>query len=601
MEYNEIRASMDSCRKNISSLKKQIRSNVEEQQSCRNSVKKIEENYQLEIREQKKAALNAYLQEKTRGLESQLEQKESVFQQLQQDYNQRESELCSKDPSSLYTGSDDITAEIRASLAILQEQLSLAISPRFQAALEQQMSTAQANIQINKVQDIIKYFNHQSVRIQRLSRSSKIDRVIDKILTITKVSLDDNTTKEGKLQVGAIFLIVFLVMLITAKFMFPVYVLFLIILSAYNMHKHYCIYSALVAQKLVKDNLALIERDLRDKANAKLQAEKDELSRQYQPQLDQLNTEINALRDKISNVSLQETNNFQFDGSASREAYMNSQKVNKKHLEELIETAQSLNAQLQEKNQLYHELGQKLHNIAGDIQEKYLNYGKIGESVIFDTQFIIDIENSKPIFFTHPKDSCLFLYNKQEEIANFIKLLCVQLRIKLSPMNLQVAVVDQQSLGVQYLVMDTSDSEDEAVKQLFRIITDKLQADDTIADLNAEVDHRVGTILRNYEDIEEYNTAMVESDSLTESYNFLFYLDPTLEEVKGSAMTSLLKNAGLVGIYSHICINLQDFREISDSAAEIVKRVSTVYVLQNGSIYKKAKDFALENLVVHKK
>ena len=213
MEYNEIRASMDSCRKNISSLKKQIRSNVEEQQSCRNSVKKIEENYQLEIREQKKAALNAYLQEKTRGLESQLEQKESVFQQLQQDYNQRESELCSKDPSSLYTGSDDITAEIRASLAILQEQLSLAISPRFQAALEQQMSTAQANIQINKVQDIIKYFNHQSVRIQRLSRSSKIDRVIDKILTITKVSLDDNTTKEGKLQVGAIFLIVFLVML----------------------------------------------------------------------------------------------------------------------------------------------------------------------------------------------------------------------------------------------------------------------------------------------------------------------------------------------------------------------------------------------------
>ena len=101
MEYNEIRASMDSCRKNISSLKKQIRSNV-----------------------QKKAALNAYLQEKTRGLESQLEQKESVFQQLQQDYNQRESELCSKDPSSLYTGSDDITAEIRASLAVLQEQLN---------------------------------------------------------------------------------------------------------------------------------------------------------------------------------------------------------------------------------------------------------------------------------------------------------------------------------------------------------------------------------------------------------------------------------------------------------------------------------------------
>ena len=320
MEYNEIRASMDSCRRNISALKKQIRSNVEEQQSCKNASRKIEENYQLELREQHKKALNAYLQDKTKDLEEQLSQKESAHQKLKQDYDDKKSELENKDISSLYTGSDDITAEIRASLAILQEQLSFAVSPRFQAVLEQQMQITHADLEISRVQEIIQYFNKQSKRIEKLSRSSFVDRLIDKLLSILKISLDDTSSKEGKIQISIIFVAVFVIMLLTAKVVFPIYFLFLIILFVYNMHKHYCIYSALIAQKVVKDNLALIESNLRDRANTKLKEEIKVLDNQFLPQLDQLNAEIMSLRDEISNVSLQETNNFHYDDSASRES-----------------------------------------------------------------------------------------------------------------------------------------------------------------------------------------------------------------------------------------------------------------------------------------
>ena len=534
-------------------------------------------------------------------MEEQLSQKESAHQKLKQDYDDKKSELENKDLNSLYTGSDDITAEIRASLAILQEQLSFAISPRFQAVLEQQMQITHADLEISRVQEIIQYFNKQSKRIEKLSKSSFVDRLIDKLLSILKISLDDTSSKEGKIQISIIFVAVFVIMLLTAKVVFPIYFLFLVILFVYNIHKHYCIYSALIAQKVVKDNLALIESNLRDRANTKLREEIKVLDNQFLPQLDQLNSEIMSLRDEISSVSLQETNNFHYDDSASRESYMNSQKINSKHLEELQEAAQCLNSQLQEKNQLYRELGQQLKAVAGDIQERYLNYNKIGESVIFDTQFIVDIENAKPIFFMHPKESCLFLYNKVDEVANFIKLLCVQLRIKMSPMNLLISVIDPEGLGVQYLPLDTSNSEDESIKQLFQIITDKSATKDFLEKSNSELDRKVSAILRNYNDIEEYNTAMVESDSLTESYNFIFYLDPALDDVKDSNLTTLLKNGGIVGIYTHLCINMQSFKEMQDSAAEIIKRVNTVYVLQNGSIYKKAKDFALENLVVHKK
>ena len=215
MEYNEIRASMDSCRRNISALKKQIRSNVEEQQSCKNASRKIEENYQLELREQHKKALNAYLQDKTKDLEEQLSQKESAHQKLKQDYDDKKSELENKDISSLYTGSDDITAEIRASLAILQEQLSFAVSPRFQAVLEQQMQITHADLEISRVQEIIQYFNKQSKRLEKLSRPSFVDRLIDKLLSILKISLDDTSSKEGKIQISIIFVAVFVIMLLS--------------------------------------------------------------------------------------------------------------------------------------------------------------------------------------------------------------------------------------------------------------------------------------------------------------------------------------------------------------------------------------------------
>lgn len=94
---------------------------------------------------------------------------------------------------------------------------------------------------------------------------------------------------------------------------------------------------------------------------------------------------------------------------------------------------------------------------------------------------------------------------------------------------------------------------------------------------------------------------MVESDSLTENYNFLFYLNSNMDIVKDPKMMAVLRNGSMMGIFPHLLISNDVFRDMKERATDLVNAVDTIYTLQNGSIFKRAKDFALEELVVHDK
>lgn len=52
----------------------------------------------------------------------------------------------------------------------------------------------------------------------------------------------------------------------------------------------------------------------------------------------------------------------------------------------------------------------------------------------------------------------LIIYNKLDEAIQFVKLLCIQLRIKLNPFNLAATIIDVDGLGVQFMAFDTSNA-----------------------------------------------------------------------------------------------------------------------------------------------
>lgn len=599
--YNEIKKSIDRVRKDIVGIKRNLSRNEEDQREIRRAVDKAESTFQLNLRQEKDTAQQEFVQQSVADVNNEIQSLQHQIAQTQQEYDNEIDRIKGMDIASQYSDEQAITAEVRASLAVLQEQLTKTISPRFQNELEGQFETQEIAMSSEEIEEVIKYFNKQSRMIEHMGSGSWVDKLIDKILQLVRIPSLEKNEKTAKVSFGILSILLVVLVAVAGKFLFPFYVLFLGVLLFYNVNKHYRIFSALIAQKTVKDNLKLIDESLRNKALEQQQALLQETQEQYDAQLLQAQEELDSLKRRKDSATMSAMQSFTFDDTDLQSRYSNAIKINNKRLEQLKDEKDSLQHSLNEAQNELQELEHQLHAIAGNVQSEYLDLQKIGTSPIFNPQFIVDIKKSKPTYFTHLQAGMLFLYNDSKDVSNFIRLILLQLRIKLSPHNMNCTIIDTQDLGIDYLPFKPNNPDnDEAINSLFRIIGDKEKIKETIDDLVASINTRVAAIRQDYDNIAAYNQAMVESDSLTESYEFVFYQNPENRVLSDLNMQQLYRLGGPLGIFVHLFIKKDVFYEMGDLAEELVESSEGIYLLQDGSLLKRAKEFVSENLIKHK-
>ncbi len=90
--------------------------------------------------------------------ERELNEVQSKYSSVKKEYDTKMAEINAKDAKDMITGGDAISAEIRASMSVLQDQLNNSVSTRFQAELEQQLETQQVQIDPNSLGGLIKFF-----------------------------------------------------------------------------------------------------------------------------------------------------------------------------------------------------------------------------------------------------------------------------------------------------------------------------------------------------------------------------------------------------------------------------------------------------------
>lgn len=599
--YNEIKKSIDRVRKDIVGIKRNLSRNEEDQREIRRAVDKAESTFQLNLRQEKDTAQQEFVQQSVADVNNEIQSLQHQISQTQQEYDNEIDRIKCMDIASQYSDEQAITAEVRASLTVLQEQLTKTISPRFQNELEAQFETQEIAMSSEEIEEVIKYFNKQSRMIEHMGSGSWVDKLIDKILQLVRIPSLEKNEKTAKVSFGILSILLVVLVAVAGKFLFPFYVLFLGVLLFYNVNKHYRIFSALIAQKTVKDNLKLIDESLRNKALEQQQALLQETQEQYDAQLLQAQEELDSLKQRKDSATMSAMQSFTFDDTDLQSRYSNAIKINNKRLEQLKDEKDSLQHSLNEAQNELQELEHQLHAIAGNVQSEYLDLQKIGTSPIFNPQFIVDIKKSKPTYFTHLQAGMLFLYNDSKDVSNFIRLILLQLRIKLSPHNMNCTIIDTQDLGIDYLPFKPNNPDnDEAINSLFRIIGDKEKIKETIDDLVASINTRVAAIRQDYDNIAAYNQAMVESDSLTESYEFVFYQNPENRVLSDLNMQQLYRLGGPLGIFVHLFIKKDVFYEMGDLAEELVESSEGIYLLQDGSLLKRAKEFVSENLIKHK-
>lgn len=599
--YNEIKKSIDQVRKDIVGIKRNLSRNEEDQREIRRAVDKAESTFQLNLRQEKDTAQQEFVQQSVAEISDDIQSLQQQIAHTQQEYDSEIEHIKNLDIASQYSDEQAITAEVRASLAVLQEQLTKTISPRFQNELEGQFETQEIAMSSEEIEEVIKYFNKQSRMIEHMGSSSWIDKLIDKILQVVRIPSLEESEKAAKISFGILSVLFVVLVIVAGKFLFPFYVLFLGVLLFYNVNKHYKIFSALIAQKTVKDNLKLIDESLRNKALEQQQALLQETQERYDAQLLNAQEELDSLKHKKDSATMSAMQSFTFDDTDLQSRYNNAIKINNKRLEQLVNEKDSLQQDLSSAQSELQDLEHQLHAIAGNVQSEYLDLQKIGTSPIFNPQFIVDIKKSKPTYFTHLQAGMLFLYNDSKDVSNFIRLLLLQLRIKLSPHNMNCTIIDTQDLGIDYLPFKPNNPDnDEAINSLFRIIGDKEKIKETIDDLVSSINTRVAAIRQDYDNIAVYNQAMVESDSLTESYEFVFYQNPETRVLSDLNMQQLYRLGGPLGIFVHLFIKKDVFYEMGDLAEELAESSEGIYLLQDGSLLKRAKEFVSENLIKHK-
>lgn len=598
MTYNEIKACIDKCHKDIIAVKKAIKTNEDEYESLRNSTNSVESSYQLNLREEKDKALTQYIANSIQEYEQNLKQLQSSLELKQEEYQNSLQQLERNGINGSYSDEQAMTAEVRASLAVLQEQLTKSISMRFQTELENQLENQALNIQASDVDYIVRFFNKQSRIIGKMSKSTNIDRAIDFVLKTVRMPIPSETdTKKGKVSLGVLSVLLIILFFYAAKVVFPVYIILLSVLLIYNIGKNYKIFTALIAQKAVKDNLNVIEESLKEKAIQQFDKNKAQLQKRFDDELLTIQNNINQESDKRNQAELEARNSFKFDDGALQARYQNAMKINSSRMQALENSSSELKAQLSTLQQELNKFDADLRNIAGAVQDEYLNIDRIGSDVILNEKFIIDVKKGKPETFHHPKNSMLILYDNLEDCHDFIKLISLQLRIKLSPSNLYCAVLDTEGLGVPFLPFSIDSEEEDTLQGLYKIITDNESIKTLFAEYNYVLSKRIMTIRKSYENIDDYNKAMLETDSLTETYDFIFSINPSTQLLNDDNCKKVFANGGSLGIYTHLFIKSSEFYNMNELARTLIENAGKVFVLKDGSIRGRAKEYALDYLV----
>lgn len=595
--YIDLKKEIDLCRKNILEEKRALSRCSEDYSSCQDALNSVEIKFQQSLQQGKDDALNSHILQATSKYDEEITSIKNKIVEVENKHNSELDKIKNAKIEDMYSGEEAVTAEIRASLAILQTQLDKAISPRFQVELNKQLDSQHIDIKPEDIEGIISYFNKQSNKLASLSSISFLDKIIDWVLKTIRIKVDnDENAKKTKISYGVLSLLFVIVFIISAKYVFPFYVFFLFILFIYNLNKNYKIYSVMMAQKVINDNLSAVDDNLRQKAEKELQDRKEVLNSKY-------DSEIMDLKNSLSDAELMKQtckqnakNNFTFDDSAITQQYQNALRINNSRMQDIKAQKTVHENNIKALQEQLNSLQMEKDKAVDGIQSSFLDFDTVGTNAILDNRFIVDVIDTTPKYFDHPLGGTLFLYKDETDVINFIRLLIIQLRIKLIPTSLQCAIIDPIKLGTAFLPF-AIDNAGTANKQLFQILSNKQDIEEYLENIGSCVTKRIPTIRKIHTNINEYNMDMLVSDSLPEPYCFSFLINPENNLLNNANFEKAYVNGGSVGVNTHVFISMHDFCESVPMSLKLIQHSNGIYELKDGALLKRAKEFVTEKLM----
>lgn len=491
------------------------------------------------------------------------------------------------------TDTQDLLKQIQEMSSELKTQLQDLVGARLYKNVYDNLSGSKIKLSVNDLDRAINYFNDCEDKVSAmLEKPDYIGNFVKKLEEKLSVVETKDSMSLKQTAILAVLLIASFVLL--NKFVFPVYLIFIIFIGVFHVLRTYSVYEILIVQKAIADNIESIENKLRDEATDAANLAKAELQQEHDARMQFLKNKLNSLNEKQTNAMNASQDSFFYDSSMIQAALDGKLTNLDKREADAITNRAERQKELALLSSEYDEIKTRMDAVFSSQQNQYLNFDVAGEEFVFNPRFLLDIDDvtKKILFFDFPRDSALFIYKEREEAVDLIRLLNVQIRSKLHPSCYEVVYYDSINVGQDcFFFVPEAKSNNDPVSRLFRLISTEADFAQIITNYASEIKNRQASF-RQDRNIDAYNQHMLEIESLTMPYYFAFVLDPDDSILK--KLSIVTRAAGMYGIY--ICVFLGDakMRELGRSVKDIVGSYNVLYAIQNGKVNTRAKDFILD-------
>lgn len=595
MAYADLKRSFDVARGEQLSADKELNRIEKELQSVNAAYAQVDRQFLQSDAESRVSELERYRKAQVAPFEQELSDTENKLRSITTDYQSRRADVTYDKLLSKCSSKQDILEEVRNASSVLETKIKELVGQAFYEKLCKRLNSHDIEFDSDNLDRLINYFNRSEETIERFDAGDK--GISDFLNYAEKTLLEDTESEKGK-RISLIFSATMVVAVLFSRYYFlPIAIISLALLAVYTIARNYQVFHILVIQKAVQGNIEKIDKHLKSQIEEEVSNQLSVLDNEYNLKKDELDSEIQRLNSDIAKALMQAEETFVYDDhSMQLRKSAEIEKLDKQKSTLLVQQAQQ-RALFQQKTQIVESLGEKLGGMLSTLKNDYLS--GVGKDVIFKPDFLFDIDEykNKPIFFKHPKTSCLFLYDDVADVYNFVRLISLELRAKLSPFSLGIVAVDERNMG-QDLIYFTADGDSaEAASSTYTLVTDDDGVKNLISRTYVELTRRQTNIRREFENIETYNLKMVELKSFTEYYEFQFVIDPSSSYISDKSVERALRVGGELGMFVHLFMSKSDFQELRDSAMGVLDAIGKVYYLESGNYFERAKDFVAENLL----
>jgi hypothetical protein len=564
-------------------------------QSCKDdlavidsSINQVKQQLALDIEENEQLEKERYLRESTISAQARRDKVAHDLQELEEQYRRAKDSLDENNIYDSLASENKTLLEIKESSLEVKEMISRDIGSRFADVYVKQLNSSTIILSDSDIQTLLSNFNSLKERIEQVQRKERLS-LIEKLEDAIRSFSSEKIKGDAK---GALILTAVLSVLViaTAWITFPIYLSFLFY-TAFRNVKLGALYSrTLIEYKAVSDNLELYETQMRELAKEEFSAKLQAMELNFADSKEAALQELLLAEDEISSARTQAIVSFKFDASTLEKtaqttiAEMESRRT---VLEETIR--KSLSAMELIKDELA-ELERSLSAEVEDIKSRFFDLTKMEKQAILDRIFLLDIKDDKPVMFEYPEEqSCIFLYNEDEAetVYDFIKLLLVQLRVRMNPHSLRLRLWDKEKMGVNFTRFVINEPD------LFKIIASQQDITATLEEMNDLIIKRNEIVIKEYKNLTAYNEVMLSLDSLPESYFFTFVLDLSDSLLNDELFNQMISVGPAIGLFTNLFLPME---RLNKSHITLFEKNVMIYTISNGKVSTKARDWAIEEL-----